>query len=197
MKNIFSQIGTVSWERQFLHVVVCLAGFLAFLVSGPIAQAARDYNYQCRIRNPHYHPDEKELAEYVQAMEYIFVGKPIRQESTVMGFVVTTFEVRMLYKGEQPKKGTLDIVHLPDTFTDMSHTYLVRARREKDNNLYPDPLACPQYYTDEEVVSHIQYFWQRFIMGFFLLLLGVFAAYKYVKHSSKVKGNPYLEWLTK
>lgn len=179
-----------------LCVIKVLAALLITLIL-PNAAFAKDYDYGCRIRNPHYHPNEKELAEYVQNLEFIFEGKILRRESTVMGFIVTTFEVKSLYKGEMPKRGTISLVHLKDMFLDQDKIYLVRARLGKDNNLYPDPLACPQYYSDEEVISHIQYFWQRFLFGFFLLLFGVFVVYKYIRYDKRLQNNPYLRWLTK
>lgn len=181
-----------SFARSFFVFSV-----LALILIYPGVVFASDYDYGCRIRNPHYHPNEKELAEYVSNLEYIFEGEIISRETTVMGFIVTTFKVKNLYRGEMPETGKVSLVHLKDMFLDQKKPYLVRARLGKDNNLYPDPLACPQYYSDEEVVSHIQYFWQRFLLGFFLLLFGVFVAYKYVKHDKRLHNNPYLKWLTK
>ncbi len=178
------------------RAVLCLFIGFVFLVV-PSLSFAKDYNYGCRTRNPKYSPSQKELGEYVKELEYIFEGKPIRRDNTVMGFQVTTFDVRRMYKGERPENDKLSLVHLKESFTDMEGSYLVRAHLERDNNLYPDPLACPKYYTDEEVISHIQFFWQRFIFGFFLLLFGVFACMKYLRYNKRFREHPYLKWFTK
>ncbi len=193
--GLFSPVRKVFLLRLLPGIQVLAA--LLVMIFFPAVTFAKDYDYGCRIRNPHYHPNEKELAEYVQNLEFIFEGKILRREKTVMGFFVTTFEVKALYKGDMPEDKTISLVHLKDMFVDEKPIYLVRAVLGKDNNLYPDPLACPQYYTDDEVISHIQYFWQRFLFGFFLLLFGVFVAYKYIRYDKRLHNNRYLSWLTK
>lgn len=173
----------VSYKSKKEKKILILRRFgLLFLLAMTFlcdAVFAKDRDYGCPYRRPGSPVTQKEIGEYVMFLDYVFDGKPIRRRETIMGFQITTFKIEFLYRGEMPENRQLDIVHTKDMFTDMEGVYLVRGRIAKDKNIFPDGMSCPKYYTDEEVVSHIKYFWQRFLFGFFILLFGVFLAMKF------------------
>lgn len=152
----------------------------------PAIVYAKDYDYGCRIRNPRIKPTMEELTEYIEDMEIIFEGKPIARDPFVMGFLVTRFDVENVIDGEKPKQGYVDIVHTKDMFTDLEGKYFVRARRGKDNNLYPDAMSCPKYYSDQEIIDYYRYYWHKFFLGLFILLMGVYGAYKYFSRDNEL-----------
>ncbi len=154
----------------------------ALLFVSQFALHAKDYDYGCRIRKPNEGYDQSLIAKYIQGLDYIFVGKPIKQGRTVMDMRVTTFQIKRIYKGKMPDDKKIKIIHLKEMFTDLDGTYQVRARYGRDRNLYPDPLACPKFYKDEEVVSFIMYYWHRLIIGFFVVMLGVLLSLKLLKY---------------
>lgn len=166
--------------------VLFFALFLACLSVLPAVLYAKDYDYGCPRRNPRYKPTVEELTDYIEQMDIIFEGKPLSRDPFVVGLLVTRFEVKKIIKGEQSEKGTVDIVHTKDMFTELDAKYFVRAWRAKDNNLYPEGMSCPKYYTDQEILDYYRYYWHKFFLGLFILLLGVFAAYKYFSRDNEL-----------
>lgn len=166
--------------------VLFFAVFFVCLSILPAAVHAKDYDYGCRKRNPKVKPTPEELAEYLDFMEIVFEGKPISQNRFVVELVVTRFQVDKVIKGDSPEKGYVDIVHTKDMFKDLEKDYFVRARLGKDNNLYPDAMSCPVYYTDQEIVDFYRYYWHKFFLGLFILLLGVYIAYKYFSRDNEL-----------
>ncbi|MCL4677837.1 MAG: hypothetical protein KJ017_04485 [Alphaproteobacteria bacterium] len=170
----------------FSLLLVCLSALPAVLY-------AKDYDYGCPRRNPRYKPTVEELTDYIEQMDIIFEGKPLSRDPFFVGLLVTRFEVKKIIKGEDLEQTTIDIVHTKDMFTELDATYFVRAWRAKDNNLYPEGMSCPKYYTDQEILDYYRYYWHKFFLGLFILLLGVFAAYKYFSRDNELTRK--LTWL--
>lgn len=172
--------------RMRLGRVLFFAVFFVCLSILPAAVQARDYDYGCPIRNPRYKPTVEELTNYIEQMDIIFEGKPLSRDPFVVGFLVTRFEIEKIIKGDMPEKGTIDIVHTKDMFTDLEAKYFVRAWRAKDNNMYPEGMSCPKYYSDQEIIDYYRYYWHKFFLGLFILFLGVFIAYKYFSRENEI-----------
>ena len=162
---------------------ICLAVFLL----GTTVVDARDYDYGCPYRNPKLNVTEKELGKYIREMDFIFEGKPVKRGHAVVDMRVTVFEIQKLYKGDMPEDKKLWITHLKDMYEDQEETYFIRAKYADDQNLYPDPLACPKYYYDEEIVDHMRYLWSNFLIGFALLIFGVFVSLRFINKREALK----------
>ncbi len=160
---------------------------LAVFVLNASVLIARDYDYGCPYRNPKLNVTEKELGEYIREMDYIFEGKPVKRGHAVVDMRVTVFEIQKLYKGDMPDNKRLWITHLKDMYEDQEETYFIRAKYADDKNLYPDPLACPKYYYDEEIVDHMKYLWSNFLIGFALLIFGVFLCLRFINKREALK----------
>lgn len=179
--------------RRVMSQGVFFVLFCVCLILFPALSYAKDYDYGCPVRNQRYKPTVEELAHYIEQMDIIFEGKPVSRDPFVVGFLVTRFEVTKIIKGDVPEKGTIDIVHTKDMFTELDATYFVRAWRSKDNSLYPEGMSCPKYYTDQEIVDYYRYYWHKFFLGLFILFLGVYIAYKYFSRDNELTRK--LTWL--
>lgn len=176
---IFLNFLRTGW-RFFLGLAIFLVSF------PPVSCYAKDYDYGCPQRNPRIKPTVEELADYVHKMEIIFEGKPVSQNPLVLGFLVTKFEVKSVISGKRPENNIIELVHTPDMFKEPEATYFIRAWRGNDNNLYPEGMSCPKYYTDQEIVDYFRYYWHKFFLGLFILLIGVYAAYKYFARDNEI-----------
>lgn len=172
-------------------VVAAMAFFLIFVMS--FAAIAKDYDYGCKFRNPRYKPTMEELEDYIKDMEIIFEGKPKSRDPFVMGFISTKFDVGKIIKGERPEKGIVEVIHTDDMFTDVEGTYFVRARRGKDNYLYPEGMSCPKYYSDQEIVDFYRYYWFNFAIGLLILLVGVTVTFFFLRSDNEFSRK--LKWL--
>lgn len=161
--------------------------FLIFICDSSFDAFARDYDYGCPVRKPGQKVSQQAVDDYIETLDYVFTGKVAKIGRSVVGLEVATFKIEDLYKGDKPKDGLLKVIFQHGTFEVGDTVYFVRAQMYNDKNLYVEPFSCPIYFTDKEVISYFHFFWVRFVMGFFIVILFFFTGIKYFRYNDRVK----------
>ncbi|MCB1783859.1 MAG: hypothetical protein KDI13_07665 [Alphaproteobacteria bacterium] len=162
--------------------------FLVFLVSGLFVFSHTVVYAQtasCPVRSEDTHVRSQEIIDYYNSLDIVFRGIPVRSGGGMFGFEETVFEVTSRYKGVDQKE--VAVTHSPGKYSRQEgQEVLVRAKHGDDGVLYSDPINCPDYYNDEEIMG-MAVKWPRLIPAVIILALSLFLAYKiFLRERNKV-----------